>query len=237
MKWRHITLEQFQLINDINESKDFDEMDKQLHTTGVLFNLTENQMVDLGADKCRKLLKKTERLFSKPFAKYPFKRIGPYLIEYNIEKLRFGQFIEITYFVHGELLDNAHKILASAVHLPFLKNNSNKHRKVSEFIIRQSVVRTMGALSAFLEAYAAFNKEYAGLFELSEDGEEIEVKKDSFNDSYGWIYSATQVADHERITLEEAFNLPIRQALNDLSYLKAKRQYDEQQLKKHGSVN
>jgi len=45
------------------------------------------------------------------------------------------------------------------------------------------------------------------------------------------------VAEHERITLEEAFDLNVRQALNDLSYLKAKRQYDEQQLKKHGSVN
>jgi len=45
------------------------------------------------------------------------------------------------------------------------------------------------------------------------------------------------VAEHERITLEQAFDLNVRQALNDLSYLKAKRNYDEQQLKKNGSVN
>jgi len=237
MKWRSVTLEQFQIINDINENKDFDEMDKSLHTSGVLFNLTENNLVDLGADKCRKLIQETEQLFSKPFEKQSFKRIGKYFIEYNIEKLRFGQFIEITYFVNGELLDNAHKILASISHLPFLKNNSNKHREVSEYFLKQSVVKTMGALSSFLDAYTSFNKEYAGLFELSEDGEEVEIKQDAFHLNYGWIYSATQVADHERITLEEAFNLPLRQALNDLSYLKAKRQYDEHQLKKHGSIN
>lgn len=237
MKWADITLEQFQLINSINDSKDYDEMDKLLYTTGAIFDFTENQMVDMGVEKCQKYIQKTSHLFNNPFEKKPYKQIGKYRIEYNIEKLRFGQFVEITYFIHGEILDNAHSILASASHIPFLKNDSNKHLVKSDYFLKQSVVKTMGALSGILENYTEFNKEYAGLFDLDEEGEEIEVKKDGFNETYGWIYSATMVAEHERITLEQAFDLPVRQALNDLSYLKAKRNYDEQQIKKHGAIN
>ena len=237
MKWSDITLSQFQLINSINESKDFDEMDKLLYTTGAIFDFTENQMVDMGAEKVKKYIAKTTYLFEHPFQKKPYKRIGKYFLEYNIERLRFGQFVEITYFVQGDVLENAQSILASISHLPFLKNNSDNHRKISDYYLSKSVVQTMGALSCLLENYTEFNKEYSGLFELDEEGEDVEVKKDGFNETYGWIYSATQVAEHERITLEQAFDLPVRQALNDLSYLKAKRQYDEQQMKKHGAIN
>jgi len=237
MKWSDITLAQFQLINDINESKDFDEMDKLLYTTGVIFDKTENQLVDLGAEKCKKLIAKTSKLFENPFNKKPYKRIGYYQIQYDIEKLRFGQFVEFTYFVAGDVLDNAHKILASCANIPLLKNNSDNHRKVSDYLHGQSVIKTIGSLSTLLENYTEFNKEYSGLFDLAEEGEEVEIVKDGFNDTYGWIYSATMVAEHERITLEQAFDLNVRQALNDLSYLKAKRNYDEQQLKKNGSVN
>lgn len=34
------------------------------------------------------------------------------------------------------------------------------------------------------------------------------------------------VADFENISLEASFNLPITQALNDLSFLKAKNEYE-----------
>jgi hypothetical protein len=237
MQWHDITLQQFQLINSINDSKDYDEMDKLLYTTGAIFDLTENQMVDMGPDKVQKFIEKTTKLFNNPFEKKPYKYIGYYKINYDIEKIRFGQFVEITYFVQGDILDNAHCILASLANIPLLKNSSKRHHKVSDYFLDQSVVKTMGALSTILDNYTAFNKEYSGLFDLQEDGEEVEVKKDGFNETYGWIYSATIVAEHERITLEQAFDLPVRQALNDLSYLKAKRNYDESQMKKHGAIN
>jgi hypothetical protein len=48
---------------------------------------------------------------------------------------------------------------------------------------------------------------------------------------YGWIYQATIIAEHERINLEEAFELPTIQALNDLSYIKAKNSFDREQMK------
>jgi hypothetical protein len=49
---------------------------------------------------------------------------------------------------------------------------------------------------------------------------------------YGWIYQATLLAEHERITLEQVYEMPTIQALNDLSYLKAKNAFDSDQMRK-----
>jgi hypothetical protein len=49
---------------------------------------------------------------------------------------------------------------------------------------------------------------------------------------YGWIYQATLIADHERIKLDEVYDLPTMQCLNDLSYLKSKQSYESEELKK-----
>lgn len=49
---------------------------------------------------------------------------------------------------------------------------------------------------------------------------------------YGWIYQATLIAEHEKIKLDEVYNLPTIQALNDLAYLKSKTAHDREQIKK-----
>jgi hypothetical protein len=49
--------------------------------------------------------------------------------------------------------------------------------------------------------------------------------------NYGWIYQATLIAEHERIKLEEVYDLPTIQALNDLAYLKSKNAHDNEQMK------
>jgi hypothetical protein len=48
---------------------------------------------------------------------------------------------------------------------------------------------------------------------------------------YGWIYQATIIAEHERIRLEEVYEMPTIQALNDLSYIKSKNAFDKEQMK------
>ena len=55
--------------------------------------------------------------------------------------------------------------------------------------------------------------------------------------NYGWIYQAKLVAEHEGIILEKAFDLNTLQFLNNLAYIKAKNEYDREQLKKvYGKV-
>jgi hypothetical protein len=49
---------------------------------------------------------------------------------------------------------------------------------------------------------------------------------------YGWIYQASIISEHEKIKLADVYELPTIQALNDLSYLKAKNAFDSDQMKK-----
>jgi hypothetical protein len=53
-----------------------------------------------------------------------------------------------------------------------------------------------------------------------------------FMQRFGWIYQATIVAEHEKIKLEQVYEMMTIQFLNDLSYLKAKAEYDKEQIKK-----
>jgi hypothetical protein len=53
-----------------------------------------------------------------------------------------------------------------------------------------------------------------------------------FMRQYGWIYQASIIADHEKIKLSDVYELTTIQALNDLSYLKAKNAFDSEQMKK-----
>lgn len=53
-----------------------------------------------------------------------------------------------------------------------------------------------------------------------------------FQRHYGWTYSAVLVAEHERITLDQAFDLPVLQFINDLAYLKMKGKMEKAQFEK-----
>lgn len=54
----------------------------------------------------------------------------------------------------------------------------------------------------------------------------------NFMQQFGWVYNATMVSEHERITLDAAFNLPVIQFLNDLAFLKAKSEHEAYLMKK-----
>ena len=82
-----------------------------------------------------------------------------------------------------------------------------------------------------------FNDQYKGLFgtadkELDDEPKSAKTIEDEFQDNFGWVYNAVQVAELERITLDEVYNLPVVQFLNNLSYLKQRSQVDEYQHRK-----
>jgi hypothetical protein len=88
-----------------------------------------------------------------------------------------------------------------------------------------------------LSSILRLDKEFKGLFDFGDDkgGDEPNRGRDNSNgfmQRYGWIYQATLIAQHERITLEQVYDMPTIQALNDLSYLKAKNAFDSDQMKK-----
>ena len=55
---------------------------------------------------------------------------------------------------------------------------------------------------------------------------------DEFSRVYGWLYQCKMVQEFENISIDQAWDLPVYQFLNDLSYIKMKRELDNEQEKK-----
>jgi hypothetical protein len=82
-----------------------------------------------------------------------------------------------------------------------------------------------------LSSIRQFDNQFSGLFEREIDKGWIEerggrINNDNFMRTYGWIYQASLIAEHERIGLEEVYELKTIQALNDLSYIKSKNAHE-----------
>lgn len=162
---------------------------------------------------------KTNRQFSK-ILKKPFYSRLKFITDAN--KITLGQFIEIQYFLSNGEMDSLHLIGAS------IWKNKQSHQDKAEELSNKNVRYVLQPIKDFLLSFFSLIDSYKNLFETeAEESEEKEEKPHPFISQYGWIYAATQVADHEKINLEQAFDLPIIQALNDLAYLKSYASYQK----------
>jgi hypothetical protein len=186
----------------------------------------------MAPSKAAKLMQKVSNIFTTDFPEVIPKRIGKYLIEYDPSKMTMGQYVEVSFFISSGHLKHAHYLLASISRRRFGKRTSSGHKKRAEYFLTRSIVETIGAIKAFMTNLNRFNAEYKNLFGLDTQVNGEGASSAFFNKRYGWTYSVSQIADYERITLEEAFSLPVRQGLNDLNYLKEKGKYEAEQSKK-----
>lgn len=235
MNWNKITLGKFQQLEEIN-NRELSDIDKVLFSACVVFDMTEYELDNADPKKVLKLTNKMKSLFETPFNTKHYTKIGRYFINYDISKMTFGQYIELAFFLipnsKKEIdIRKAHYAMATISNQWLRKHTSSDHRKKANYFLNQSIEQIMSGLKLITEAFIEFNKEYKNLFGLDKEVSS-DVQQDEFNKRYGWIYSASQVAEYERITNDEAFALPVRQAFNDLAYLKAKGKYEAEQIRK-----
>lgn len=223
----------FQQIEEVNR-RDIPDIDKVLFSVCIVFGMTEYELDNTDPKKVVRLTNKINELFESPFKPKANTKIGRYFINYDVSKMTFGQYIELTFFLHDPVR-NAHYIMATASRLWLRKHTSDDHRKKANYFLTQPVALVTGGVQLIKERFEDFNKEYKSLFGIDKSVAG-DVENDDFNKRHGWIYSATQVAEHEKITLEEAFSLPVRRALNALVFIKAKSKYDMEQLRKNKPV-
>jgi hypothetical protein len=229
--WKNISIFKFQRVSEINERKDMSDLDKLLFSICSVYNMTEHELDNAGVKKAGRLAKKVEKIFSSPLNALPKKRIGKYILNYDPGSMTLGQYIELSYFLSENPIVHAHKVIASISRVTFRKHSTANHNKKANYFLTQPVPDIIGSLNLFMSRLTSFNAEYKWLFGL--DGETHgDAQADQFNKKYGWIYSASIVAEYERITLDEAYGLPVRHAFNDLAYLKAKSKYEATQIKK-----
>lgn len=233
MNWSSITLGKFQQIEHLNK-RGLSEMDKVLFSTCIVFDMTEYELDNTDPKKVFKMTNKLAKVFESPFNPKPLTKIGKYFINYDISKISFGQYIELAFFLQNQI-HNAHYIMATMSRMWLRKHTAKDHRRKADYFLLQPVNKVIGGINQIAENFKEFNKEYKSLFGLDKEVTG-DVQEQEFNKRYGWIYSASQVAEYERITQDEAFNLPVRQALNDLAYLKAKGKYEANQSRKNSQT-
>jgi hypothetical protein len=227
-KWDKITVEMYQYINEINESE-MDQVDKMLYSMAFLTGKTEQEFDKINKYKFAQLQRQLKQRFEHlNMQGKETELIKNYKFNFDVRKITLGQFIEVQHFYKNNYLNNLHLIAAS-----FSTCDNLSHVERADKILKMPMLPVLYNVTKFLEVIKKLSDEYSGLFGI-EDMEQDELKPltTGFNEQYGWIYSAKKVAEFEGIKLDEAYDLPIIQAFNDLSYLKAHQEYESEINKK-----
>jgi hypothetical protein len=224
-----ITLSKYQEIDAIMADGSLDETDRTLYCMCVLYGYKPEELNREDPFKVLKLSQKIPKLFKFNFISPKF--IGKYKINYDVDSITFGQYIELSYFFQFNNVDKANYIVASLA--KGLRQAS--HPDKANYFLKCSVNKVIGAMAKIREGFVNLNSQFKDLFNLDPDVN-AKAKDNSFmvqfNKVYGWLYSAEVVADYEKITLEEVYRLPARRALKGLVYLKAKEKYNYYNTKK-----
>lgn len=88
----------------------------------------------------------------------------------------------------------------------------------------------LSSLQGVFEKYPTL---FSGGIEDEGDGEPERYRNSSgFNENYGWLCTAKQIADFLNIKLDDVWEISMLESFNYRLYLNAKAQFDEEQIKK-----
>lgn len=238
MTWSDITLGKYLQLHPVIEN-DWNDYDKFREIVYILTGKYED-IYTWSEDQ----IKQYTFLFKTDFEKnipIIFKAGRQYYkINADINRLVSARYIEAKTFYANGYIQNLHKIIASFI-IPVsrwgfkyrnLKYEATKHEQYANDILNIPFPLAYNLGMHFLNIINTIDKNYPLLFdEKIDDQDERQMDIEHiFQKYYGWIYSTTQVAEHERITLDQAFELPVMQFLNDLAYLKMKGKLEKKQI-------
>ena len=213
-----MTLQQYQRIAGFYNQSD-DEITQVALIVCDMFNLSHEEVDNMQPKQFIKYSKKVTKQFKK-LGKKPL--LGRLKLETDAKKITLGQFIEVQHFLKQGEIDAMHLVTAS------IWGNSKAHELKADLLLKKHIRLILADYTAFLQSFAELLQGYKGLFESEDVEEDGKMEKPHpFIEQYGWIYSAKEVAQHEGITLDKAFDLPILQAFNALAYLKSEQSYQK----------
>jgi hypothetical protein len=194
------------------------------------FGLELNEIYSMNPKKFIRYTKKIIKLFNQVNKKPFWVRIK---FETEAKKITLGQFIEVQHFLKDGQSESLHLVGAS------IWDDKRDHVQKAELISNMPANYVLNDIMKFINSFNDLINLYKGLFEIQEEiqnSEIDEIKNEidephEFISKFGWFFSAKQIAAHEGIKLEDAYNLPIVQALNDLAYLKSEQSYKNKKSK------
>lgn len=239
MTWEDITISQYLQINPIIENN-WTDLEKFKEIVYILTGKYEP--VETWSEE---QIKKYKFLFDLNLQRditNIFKAGGNwYRINTDTERIAAARYIEAKTFYTNGYMQNIHRVIASFCvpirwHYYKFKDkpfDATKHEAYASDMMKLSFPFAYSLGNYFLNEINSIDKKYPVLFGAQKEEEEqtdmLGIDQ-VFSKYYGWIYSTTQVAEHERITLDAAFELPVLQYLNDLAYLKMKHKVERKQI-------
>lgn len=220
MTWKHISVYQFQRIEQINDRKDYDDVSKACFTACVAFGLTEHELSSMDPKRATRLVKKVGQVFAKSIPIEWYRTVGLYKIQYDVEQLTFGQYVELAVFFLNKT-QNLHKIMATVS-----KGPQKEHSDRADYFGNRSILVSIGCVERIKSHFERFNEDYKDVFGLDATIHGKEASGHPFHKHFGWFYSGEALADYLRIPTDEVFDLPVRRALNGLRYIKEKQKYE-----------
>lgn len=216
-----MTVAQYRELYRISQLR-ISDIDKTALSVCFYYGLTHDEVNTMHPKKFIRLSGKLVNKFKIRKPLFPSFRFNQ-----NADSITFGQFVEIQQWLRMKKKDNFEDILVREIHMvaaTILKNRKN-HKKQSVNILKQNINSVFYNVYNFLQSYDQLINEFPFLFKEKEE-EGLPKKEHYFQKSFGWIYAASTIATHNNIKLNDAYKLPIRTALNDLVFLKAKSEYD-----------
>jgi hypothetical protein len=223
VKWTDISLYQFQEIQRLEDDQNLSDIDKALFSCCIVYKKTPHQLDNTNPRTVAGMLTNMKAVFGDQVKVEVPKKLAGHQVQYDIGEITFGQYVELEFYLTGikQPILASHKAIAS------LCKRGTKGELIvkAEVFQKAKAYQALGALKEIKEKFNEFNNRFAGLFGLSPEthGEHI---SDPFNKRYGWTYSATTVAAHQGIPLQDAYRLSVVEAFSDLGFLKAKADYE-----------
>lgn len=237
-----ITVRKFQAINEVKNSP-LDEIDKSLEMVRVVTGMDMEQIKKMKLAKFNKICLKVASTFNRwafmPTRSKRFIKVNgrAYRINDNIYDMNAARYVEAITFSRDSVA-NMHKLLASMVvpqhwtilGLADMPYPDHRHEWLSEQMLDADYDDVYPSLVPFMASLAKISEEFGYLWEGG--GESGGAMAAAFSKVWGWTYNTKMVSEMEGISLDEAWDMPVRKYLNDLSYLKMKREMDDEYLKK-----
>ena len=165
MTWKDINVFQYQQIMDLYaNAKEMTELDLAYKVTGIVMDLTENQIDSLPVDQLKPLLEQVHFINEqiKPQTEKYIQVNGKrYRCVYDIRKMPAARYIESKYF-DMDRIGNLHKLAACMV-IPQKRNwlgiwvddkyDAGKHNEYSEDMLAAPITAILGSVVFFYQVY------------------------------------------------------------------------------------
>ncbi len=143
--------------------------------------------------------------------------------------MKLGQFIELQHWLKKDPIEVLHLVAAS------ISKSKKQHSIKADYYLTLNVKQILQPCLKFIESLQKLLQQYAGLFEIDIEDEDLKqqdknekLSRHPFIEQYGWQDQAKVLADYYNISVNDAYELGVLEALNTLALLKSKQDYEKQ---------